>query len=79
MTRIRPWAIVGLAIAAIAVAALVTGCAQETRIIVVQCDYGAVPVGYHGLTAQDSADEAWRDSLLCEIKRAEIDLIRWKR
>ena len=42
MTRLRPWAIVGLAIAAIAVAALVTGCAQETRIIVVQCDYGIV-------------------------------------
>jgi hypothetical protein len=71
MTRLRPWAIVGLAIAAIAVAALVTGCAQETRIIVVQCDYGIVPVykgtvgnyavpavGYYNLTAQDSADEA---------------------
>lgn len=77
MTRLRPWAIVGLAIAAIAVAALVTGCAQETRIIVVQCDYGIVPIGYHGLTVRDSADEAWRDSAICQMRvnmaRAGID------
>ena len=78
MTRLRPWAIVGLVIVAIALLGL-AACAPAPRIVVVRCDYGIVPVGCHGLTAQDSADEAWRDSLLCELKRAEIDLIRWKR
>lgn len=73
MTRIRPWAIVGLAIAAIAVAALVTGCAQETRIIVVQCDYGIVPVGAAGMTREDSANEAWRDSAICQMR---VDMAR---
>lgn len=72
------WALVGLVIAVLAILGL-SACAPAPRIIVVRCDYGAVPVGYHGMTAQDSADEAWRDSLLCEIKRAEIDLIRWER
>ena len=70
MTRLRPWAIVGLAIA---VAALVTGCAQETRIIVVQCDYGIVPVGAAGMTREDSANEAWRDSAICQMR---VDMAR---
>ena len=70
MTRLRPWAIVGLAIA---VAALVTGCAQETRIIVVQCDYGIVPVGAAGMTREDSANEAWRDSAICRMR---VDMAR---
>ena len=72
------WALVGLVIVVLAILGL-SACAPAPRIIVVRCDYGAVPVGYHGMMAQDSADEVWRDSLLCEIRRAEIGLIRWKR
>ena len=78
MTRFRPSALVGLVIAVLAILGL-SACAPAPRIIVVRCDYGIVPVGFRGLTAQDSADEAWRDSLLCELKRAEVGLIRWKR
>ena len=71
MTRLRPWAIAGLAIVVIALLSL-SACAPAPRIVVVRCDYGIVPVGYHGLTTQDSADEAWRDSLLCKIKLKRI-------
>ena len=71
MTRFRPWALVGLVIIVLAVLGL-SACVPAPRVIVVRCDYGAVPVGFHGLTALDSSDEARRDSLLCEIKRAEI-------
>ena len=78
MTCVRPWAIAGLAVVVIALLGL-AACAPAPQIIVVRCDYHAIPVGWHGMTAQDSADEVWRDSLLCEIKRAEIDLIRRKR
>ena len=78
MTCVRPWAIAGLAVVVIALLGL-AACAPAPQIIVVRCDYGVMPAGLAGMSREDSANEAWRDSLLCEIKRAEIDLIRWKR
>ena len=47
-------------------AALLCSCA--TRVVVVRCDYAVLPVGVAGITAADSASEAWRDSVVCDLR-----------
>lgn len=72
MTRLRPWAIAGLAIVFIALLGL-AACAPAPRIVVVRCDYAVMPVGAAGITAADSIREAWRDSVICQMR---IDMAR---
>ena len=43
-------------------------CSCATRVVVVRCDYAVLPVGVAGITAADSADEAWRDSAVCNLR-----------
>lgn len=59
------WALVGLLIALFAVIGL---SACSSRVVVVRCDYAVMPVGAAGITAADSADEAWRDSVVCNLR-----------
>ena len=47
-------------------ASLICSCAP--RVVVVRCEYAALPVGIAGITAADSASEAWRDSVVCDLR-----------
>lgn len=60
------WFYAGVALILVAVVALLSGCVYipDRRVVVVQCDRTV----YQGITPQDSVIEAWRDSLVCDIK-----------
>ena len=68
MSNRRPsgWLYAGVALLVVAVVALLSGCVYipDRRVVVVQCDRTV----YQEATLQDSAIEAWRDSLVCDIK-----------